>query len=100
VKSLWVRLPDLADELERCQPLQRFEAFGEIVSSQERLNTFFKFLGGRVEVAMDGRFFERAVHTPYLSIRPGMVGFGQSMLDSVSMTDAVEEVCERMGLVR
>jgi hypothetical protein len=43
-----------------------------------------------VVVAVDGNFFDGSVHPFDLTVGPGMVGFGEPVIDTVSVTDAVE----------
>jgi len=41
---------------------------------------------------LDGRLLDRAVHALSLTVGPGMVGLGQTVLDAVSPTHPVERV--------
>jgi hypothetical protein len=38
------------------------------------------------------RVLDRAIHPLDLPVRPGMIDFGQPMLDAVSLADAVEQI--------
>ena len=53
---------------------------------------FFQVLVGLVVIFFHGGVFERAVHAFHLAIRPGMVGFGQPMVDAILMTDAIKNM--------
>ena len=48
-------------------------------------------------VALDGGFFQRAVHALDLAIRPGMVGLGQPVLDLVVGAGAIEGMAAPHG---
>jgi hypothetical protein len=45
-----------------------------------------------VVVALHGCFFERPVHSLDLTIGPGMVRFGQPMLDAMPPAGAIERM--------
>lgn len=57
---------------------------------------FTKLLMGVVEIAIDCRVLQRAVHPLHLPVRPGMVGLGQPMLNPMLGTNAVKQ--QRKGV--
>src|SRR3954471_7726333 len=50
-----------------------------------------KLLMSVVVVTIDRCLLERAVHPLHLTIRPGVIGFGQPMFDAMFGTDAVKQ---------
>ncbi len=59
-----------------------------------------KFISSGIKIAMNGRFFERAVHAFDLPICPGVVGFGEPMFNAIGQTNPVEQMSKRTGLMR
>ena len=59
-----------------------------------------KFISSGIKIAMNGRFFECAVHAFDLPICPGVVGFGEPMFNAIGHTNPVEQMSKRTGLVR
>lgn len=53
-----------------------------------------KLLMGIVVVAVNGGILERSVHPLHLTIGPGMIGLGQTMLNTVLGTDPVKQQFE------
>lgn len=47
----------------------------------------------------DGRFLNRSHHPLGLSVGPGMVGFGQPVLDAVFPTDPFEHMVEEAAIL-
>jgi len=43
-----------------------------------------------VVVTLDGGFLDGPVHSFDLAVGPGMIGLGQAMLDTVTLTGAIE----------
>src|ERR671918_2353218 len=91
-KSFRLFLPASADVFIRCESLERFEALGEVIGHQEGLQMRFQVVMGLVVILFHGGVFERAVHPFHLSIRPGMVGFGEPMVDAILLTDAIKNM--------
>jgi hypothetical protein len=52
----------------------------------------FQVVMGLAVILFHGVVFERAVHAFHLTIRPGMVGFGQPMVDGILITDAIKDM--------
>lgn len=93
-KAFWLFLPALADVLIGGEPFQRFEPLREIIGHEKRVQMCFQVIMSRVVIFFHGGFFERAVHAFHLAIGPGMVGFGQPMVDARLLADAVKDVEE------
>jgi hypothetical protein len=72
-KSVWVVGPEFADV--GCDEVRqvRFELFVRVI-----------------EEAFDGGFLDGPVHPFDLSVGPGMVGLGQTVVDPITKTDAIE----------
>lgn len=48
-----------------------------------------------IVVTLDGRFFDRSIHSLDLSVCPRVINFRQPVFDSVLTADAVEQVHKR-----
>ena len=55
---------------------------------------------GLVVVLFHGSIFERAVHAFHLAIGPGMVGFGEAVLDAKLLADALKDMLEGVAIAR
>jgi len=84
--------PDAADVLVGRETVQRLEPTAKVVGSNEFVQVGSKLVVGFVVVALDGRFFEGAVHPLDLPAGPLVQGFGQPVLDPVCSTDLLEGV--------
>ena len=84
--------PAFADVFVRGETLQRFEALGEVVGCQEGFEMLSKLIVGLVMIAAHGCFFQGAVHALDLAVGPGMVRFGEPVLDSVFPAAYIEHV--------
>ena len=91
-KALWFFLPALTDVLIGGQAFQGLEALGEVIGHQESLQVFLQVLMGLVVILFHCGVFECAVHAFYLAICPGMVGFGQPMVEALLLADALKEM--------
>src|SRR6202049_1538737 len=91
-ESVWLFYPDAAEILVWREALEGFEPAAEVVGHDEVGQVAAKLVVGFIVVALDGRFLEGAVHPFDLAIRPGVVGFGQAVLDAVGSADLVEAV--------
>ena len=80
-ESLRVGSPGFADELIRCEAAECFEAPGEVVGVDEVGEVASQLLMRLVEVAFDGCVLDGPVHSFDLPVGPGMLGFGQAMID-------------------
>ena len=47
-----------------------------------------------IVIVLDRRLLDRAIHPLDLPVRPGVINFGQPVLDAMLFTDAVEQVLE------
>lgn len=83
-------LPLLADELVRGEASEGLESFGEVVCHEEGLQVLFELLMGLVVEAFDGGILQSSVHALDLPIGPGMLGFGEAMLDGVLLASIGE----------
>jgi hypothetical protein len=93
-KALWVFLPAWTDVFIGGKPSKSFESFGEIVGHQEGVEVLFEVLMRLVIEFFDGGFFEGAVHALDLAIRPGMMGVGEAVLDTVLLTHTRQDMLE------
>ena len=84
--------PALTDVFIRGESFERFEALGEVVGHQESIQVLFQMVMGVIVILFHGGVFERAVHAFDLAIRPGMIGFGQPMVDAMPLTDAIKDM--------
>lgn len=72
-------LPTLDDVLIRGSATECFAAFYEIVDVEKIGQMFASLVVHVIMVAIDCRFFQRAVHALDLTVGPQMLGFGQAM---------------------
>jgi hypothetical protein len=93
-KSCWLLLPALTDVLIGGESLQRFEALREIIGHRESMQMFLQVVMSLVVIHLHVGFFACAVHAFHLAIGPGMVGFGEPMVDAMLMADAIEDIVE------
>ena len=84
--------PAFADEFVRGETSQRFKALGEVVGSEEGVEVLSKLIMGFVMIAAHGCFFQGAVHALDLALGPGMVRFGEPVLDAVFPTAHIEHM--------
>jgi predicted RNA methylase len=63
-----------------------------VVGVDEQLQVRPELFVGLVVIALDRGVLDGAVHPLDLTVGPGMVGLGQTMLDAVLVADAVEHV--------
>ena len=53
---------------------------------------------GLIRVFLYCSFLERTVHTFYLAIGPGVGGFGQSMIDTLLLTDTIKDMMKGIDI--
>jgi hypothetical protein len=53
---------------------------------------------GLIVILFHGGVFERAVHAFHLAIRPGMVGFGEAVLDAILLADALKDMLKGVDI--
>src|SRR4051812_43460250 len=88
--------PSFADVLVGSEPPQGLETLSEVVGVEEGFEVLSELLVGLVVIAPNGGFLEGAVHPLDLTVGPGMVRFGEAVLDTMLAADAVEHV-QRSG---
>src|SRR5271170_202482 len=91
-KSIGFLLPAFADELVGCEATESLQTFGEVVSGDEVGEVCSELLMVVVVIALNGGLFDGAVHALHLTVGPGMIGLGQSMVDAMQKTDPVKRV--------
>lgn len=82
--------PAITDEFIRTSPLQRLESFAKIVGLQEYLQVLSQLRMVLVKVAIDRLLFDAPVHALDLSIRPRMIGLGQTMFNPMRLANFIE----------
>ena len=92
LKSPRLVCPSFADVLVGSEPPQGLEALSEVVGVEEGFEVLSELLVGLVVIAPNGGFLEGAVHPLDLTVGPGMVRFGEAVLDTMLAADAVEHV--------
>ena len=97
-KAFWLFLPAFADVLIRCKSCERFESLREIIGHQEGLQMLFQVVMSLVVMLFHGGLFERTVHPFHLAVGPGMVGFGQPMVNTILMTDAIKDMVKGLAI--
>jgi hypothetical protein len=93
-KAFGLFVPPLTDVLIGGKPSERFEPLGEVISHQEGREVLFEVLMGLVIVFFDRGFLQGSIHALHLAIGPGMVGFGETVLDAIVLADAIEKMVE------
>ena len=84
--------PAFANEFVRGETSQGFEALGEVVGYQEGCEMLTKLIVGLIVVAAHRCFFHGAVHALNLTVGPGMVRFGEPVLDAVFLAAHIEHM--------
>src|SRR6202453_4586966 len=82
-ESAWLRSPGFADEFIGGEAFEGFESSGEVVGVEEVLQVGSQLVVSFVEVAIDGRVLDGAVHSFDLPIGPWVLGLGQPVVDGV-----------------
>ena len=93
-KAFWFFLPALTDVFIWGKSPQGFKSFSEIVGHQEGVEVLLEVLMRLIVIFFDRGFFEGAVHALDLAISPGMIGFGEAVLDPVLLTHARKDMLE------
>jgi hypothetical protein len=97
-KSFQLFLPASVDVFIRGKAFERFESFREVIGHQEGLQMLFQVVMGLVVIRFHGGVSRRVVHAFDLAIGPGMVGFGESMVDAVLPTDAITDMLKGIAI--
>ena len=98
-ESFWLCSPDFADVFVRCEATEGLESSPEIIGCHEVVEVCPQLLMTIVMEAFDGCFLDCPVHPLNLTVRPGMIGFRQTMFDLVSFADHVEAHGARPGRI-
>src|SRR5215204_767551 len=95
----WCRVlgPGLLDGLEGCSPSQRLEVLGEVVGGHEGEDVGLEAFQLLVVEGLHGGVLDGPVHALGLAVGPGMVGFGEPVLDAVLPADAIEHMAAQAG---
>ena len=99
-EPLGLDCPSFADELVRREAPEGLEPSGEIVSVGKVLMVPAQLVVIIVVEALDGGIINGPVHPLHLPVSPGMIDFGEPVLDVVLVADPIEDVAERIFAVR
>jgi hypothetical protein len=99
-KAFWLLVPALADGLIGGEPVRRFEPLREIIGLQKSVQMGLQMGVSLVVLFVHGGFFERAVHAFHMPVGPAMVGFGQPLVASILLADAVKALEECGSIAR
>ncbi len=91
-EGLRIILEGAAEELVRGETGEGFEAFGEVVGVEESGEVEGELTVAPVVVGANGGLFDRAVHAFDLAVGPGMVGFGEAVVDVETCAGEFESV--------
>jgi hypothetical protein len=97
-KAFQFLLPAFADVLIRYQAFKGVELLREIIGHQESTQMRSQVGLGFVVIPFHGGLFERTVQPVHLAMGPGMVGFGQPMVNPSFMTDAIKEMVKGIDI--
>jgi hypothetical protein len=96
-KSIRFSLPAFADEFVGREAMKRLESFGEVIGSDEVAEVDTQLIVGVVVVALNRGLFDGAVHALDLTVRPGMIGFREAVVDAVQKTEPVKRMAAKAG---
>lgn len=82
-EQIWFLQADFANGLVRRAAVEGLEAFVEVVGHEEVVDMAFECLGRGVMVELGGGFLNRAVLALHLVVGPGMIRFGQTLLNTM-----------------
>jgi len=74
------------------EALESLQTPSKVVGINEGLQVLSQLVVAVVVVALDRGFLDRAIHALDLSVGPGMVGLGRSVLDVVGQADSIEHM--------
>jgi hypothetical protein len=97
-KAIWFLWPALTDVFVGRKASERFAPFGQIVGHQEGLAMCLEMLMGLIVRCPHRRFLERPVPAFHLTMRPGMVGCGQPMVNARLLADTRAEMMKRVSI--
>ena len=81
----------------RRQASQGLQPFRKVIGGHEGCEMLTQLVVAVVGITFDCRLFEGSVHSFNLTIRPGMIGLGQAMLDAVLAAAQGEHVRRKLG---
>src|ERR1700757_2744769 len=96
-KSIRFFLPASADEFVGGKAAESLESFGEVVGSDEVAEMNAQLVMAVVVVALNRGFLDGACHTLDLAVSPGMVGFGEPVVDAMQQAGAIEGMAAKAG---
>ena len=91
-EPFWFLGPDPANVFVRGQPVQGLQSAGVVVGDHEQVEVVRQLLMAVVVISFDGGVLDGAVHPFDLPVGPGMVRFGQPVLDAVLTAEPVEQM--------
>src|ERR1700757_3562568 len=92
-KSIRFFLPASADEFVGSKAAES----GEVVGSEEVAEMNAQLVMAVVVVALNRGFLDGAVHTLDLAVSPGMVRFGEPVVDAMQQAGAIEGMAAKAG---
>ena len=95
VKSVGLFLPAFADEFVGGEAFEGFESLGEVISRNEVSKVCAELRVIVVVVALHGGFLNGSVHAFDLPVGPGMVGFGEAVIDAVQKAGPVKRMATK-----
>lgn len=97
-ETIGLQSPSFTDKLVGREAFECLEPSHEIIGIDEVGEMLFELLVIVVVETLDGRVFDRSVHSLDLPIGPWVLHFGQAMLNTVLVTDPVEDVMESVEI--
>ena len=96
-ESFWFLCPYFADVFEGREALEGFEPPPIIIGVDEVVKVGVELPMAFVMIAFDGGVLDRPVHAFHLAIGPGMLDFGEAVLDPVFFASHVEHMGDVRG---
>jgi Transposase DDE domain len=96
-KSIGLLLPAFADEFVGGEAAESFESFGEVVGGDEVAEVGSQLVVSVIVVALNCGLFDGAVHPLHLTVVPGMIRFGEPVVDAVQKTGPVKRMAAKAG---
>jgi hypothetical protein len=96
-KSIRFLLPAFADEFVAREAAESLESFGEGVSSDEVAEVGTQLVVAVIVVTLNCGLFDGAVHPLHLTVGPGMIRFGEPVVNVVQKTDPVKRMAAKAG---
>ena len=96
-KLVGIGLPTFAYVFVGSEALERLESSGEVIGIDEVEEMCLKLFAAVIEVPLDRSFLDGSVHSFDLAVGPGMVGFGEPVLDAMGAAHAIEGMATEPG---